>query len=72
MNQIPIAVLNILVSLIFAMSILATSYLLADTQYRQTVTYLLIAIWWIPFSHFCCGRPRGCAGSPRLKKPEKT
>ncbi|MEZ4863465.1 MAG: permease prefix domain 1-containing protein [Caldilineaceae bacterium] len=46
------ATYNILVSLFFAAAILLASYLIADTQYErhaQTVTHLLIAIWFVPF-----------------------
>lgn len=45
--------LIIVISLIFAAAIILSSYLLADTQYErlsQTVMYLLIAIWFIPYT----------------------
>lgn len=38
----------IIVSLIAAGAILAASAWLEDTS--QTVTYIIIAVWWIPFS----------------------
>ena len=47
------ALYNIVVALFFAAAIILASYLIADTQYEdhaQTVTYLLIAIWFIPFT----------------------
>ncbi|MEZ4726918.1 MAG: permease prefix domain 1-containing protein [Caldilineaceae bacterium] len=47
------ALYNILVSLFFAAAIILASYLIADTQYEhhaQTVTYLLIALWFVPFT----------------------
>ena len=40
----------LIVSLLFAGVILLASYFLKDTDYGQTVTHLLIAVWWIPFS----------------------
>ena len=40
----------ILVSIVFAVAILISSRLLAGTGYGTTVTFLLIAAWWIPFS----------------------
>lgn len=46
------ALYNILVSLFFATAIILASYLIADTQYEnhaQTVTHLLIALWFVPF-----------------------
>ena len=45
--------LIIVISLIFAAAIIVSTYLLVDTQYEQysqTVMYLLIAIWFIPYS----------------------
>ena len=47
------ATYNIVISLVFAAAITLASYLIADTQYEghaQTVTYLLIAIWFVPFT----------------------
>ena len=44
-----ITILIIAVSLAFAGAIIASSYLLADTGYSQIATFVLIAIWWIPF-----------------------
>lgn len=41
----------ILVSLAFALAILMSSYILADTNYAQTATFVLIAIWFIPFTY---------------------
>lgn len=53
MNSKLSAVLIIVVSLIFAAAIVLSSYLLKGSdyaQYSQTVTFLLIAVWFIPFS----------------------
>ena len=44
------ALLNILVALIFAVAILFADSLLAGSEHSDTVKYLLIALWWIPFS----------------------
>lgn len=41
----------ILVSLAFAIAILISSYIFADTEYSQTATFILIAIWFVPFSY---------------------
>ena len=54
------APLAILVSLVFAAGMLITSYVMADSPNRETVVFLLIGLWWIPFSYFharntsCC------------------
>lgn len=40
----------ILVSLIAAGAILAASVLLDGRETAQTITYIIIAIWWIPFT----------------------
>ena len=50
MTSSKIALLNILVSLIFAGLIIGASYLFQNKDYKQTVTYLLIVLWLIPFS----------------------
>ncbi len=47
------AISIILVSLAFAMVMLLSSWLMADSEHRETVTFLLIAVWWIPYSFFC-------------------
>ncbi len=47
------ATYNIVISLFFAAAILLASYLMVNTQYEeyaQTVTYLLIALWFVPFT----------------------
>ena len=52
------ASLIIAISLLFAAAIILSSYLLNDTQYEQhsqTVVYLLIALWWIPYSILIAG-----------------
>ncbi len=53
MNPKKASTLIIVISLLFAAAIILSSYLLADTQYEhlsQTVMYLLIAIWFIPYT----------------------
>lgn len=41
---------QIITSLVFAAAILLTSYLLRGTEHGPTVMFILIALWWIPFS----------------------
>jgi len=53
MTNNKIALLQIGVALFFAAAILLSSYLLGGTQYEHnsdTVTFFIIAIWFIPFS----------------------
>ena len=40
----------IAVSLIGALAIIIASNLLAGQESAQTATYVIIAIWWVPFS----------------------
>ena len=47
-------------SLAFAGMILLSSLLLAGSPYRETVTFLLIAIWWVPFSYGIAKVSRQC------------
>ena len=52
-NHNKIALLQIIFALIFAAAILLSSYLLNGTQYVQhkdTVMFLLIALWFVPFT----------------------
>ena len=44
-------VLNILISLLFAAAIVISSALVADTETAETMTYILIALWFIPFAY---------------------
>lgn len=48
------------VSLFFAALILVNAYFLADSPYRQTVTFLLISVWWIPYTYLLLGRTEPC------------
>ncbi|MGB0389538.1 MAG: hypothetical protein ACPGWR_32355 [Ardenticatenaceae bacterium] len=41
----------IMVSLLFAVAIVISSYIFADTEHSQTATFILIAIWFIPFAY---------------------
>jgi hypothetical protein len=43
--------LLIIVSLIIAIAMIISSYFLADTGHSQTAVFILIAIWWIPFTY---------------------
>lgn len=44
------ATYQVVVSLAFAAAILISSYLLRGTEHATTVMFILIALWWIPFS----------------------
>ena len=44
------ALLQIVIALVFASAILLIPSFLKDSEHLQSVTYLLIAAWWIPFS----------------------
>jgi hypothetical protein len=53
MDRKKIAILQIGIALFFASAIIVSSLLLSNTayqQYSETVTYFLIALWFIPFS----------------------
>lgn len=41
--------LNIAISILFALAMLLTSYVIADKDLSQTVVLILIALWFIPF-----------------------
>ena len=43
--------LNILIALAVALAILVSSYLLKGTGYADTAMFILIAIWFVPFSY---------------------
>lgn len=43
---------TILVSLVFAIAILASSWLIEDEKQASTVMFALITLWWIPYSYF--------------------
>ena len=45
-----LALLNILISLLFDGLIIGAAQLFQGEEYKDTVTYLLIALWFIPFS----------------------
>lgn len=50
MNPRRAAVLNLVVAIVFAAAILMSAFLLPDEEASATVTYLLIAVWLIPFT----------------------
>ena len=58
----------ILVSLFFAAAILVASYLMKGTEYGDTATYVLIAIWFIPFSYLCAATQRKPCGACQRKE----
>ena len=40
----------IVVSLIFVVAIMLSSYIFADTGHSETIMYLLIALWFVPYT----------------------
>ncbi|WP_342305087.1 hypothetical protein [Methanolobus sp. ZRKC5] len=44
------AFLNIGISIIFVIAIIISDHIFEGTQHEQMALYLLIALWWIPFS----------------------
>ncbi|MCC3859682.1 hypothetical protein [Pseudemcibacter aquimaris] len=50
MKQNRNSLLIILVSLVFAGLIIFADYMLDGTTYNETVKYMLIAVWFVPFS----------------------
>lgn len=40
---------NILVSLLFALAMIISSYFFADKELSKTVNFMLIAVWLVPF-----------------------
>jgi hypothetical protein len=40
---------NILISIFFALAMILSSYLIADKDLSQTVVFVLIAAWLVPF-----------------------
>ena len=48
------AIINIVISVIFAIAMIVSSLFLNNSQYseyKQTVTFFLITLWFIPFSY---------------------
>ena len=62
MNPKKAAFLIILISLLFAAAIILSSMYIDDKGSAQTVTFLLIGLWWIPFSYLAAA-----AGKRSLK-----
>ena len=51
MSSKKVAILQIGVALLFALAILLSSYFIDSSEQSQTVTTILIAIWFVPFSY---------------------
>lgn len=51
MNTKKIILLQIGIALLFAGAILISSYFMNNSEHSQTITFLLIALWFIPFSY---------------------
>jgi hypothetical protein len=44
--------MNLMVSIIFALAMLLTSYFIADKDLSQNIVFILISIWLVPFFYF--------------------
>lgn len=53
-----VTVLQIIFALVFATAIIVSALLLKDES--DTAMYLLVALWWIPFSFLSSRGKRGC------------
>lgn len=53
MSPLRAAVLILLISIAFVVIILLCSRMMTDSPKRETGVFLLIAIWWVPYSYFC-------------------
>lgn len=49
MNYKKARMVNILISIFFALVMLISSYFIADKDLSETVIFILIAIWLVPF-----------------------
>jgi hypothetical protein len=55
MNEKKASRLNIITSIIFAVTMISIALILKDTEYNkysETAVFLIIALWFIPFSYF--------------------
>ncbi|MBL4659418.1 MAG: hypothetical protein JKY19_03610 [Alcanivoracaceae bacterium] len=43
--------LNIVMALLFAIAILIAAYVFKNNEYKQTIIFLIIAVWIIPFNY---------------------
>lgn len=44
--------INVIISIIFALVMLLTSYFIADKDLSQNIILILISIWLVPFFYF--------------------
>ena len=51
MSSKKVAILQIGVALLFSLAILLSSYFIDSSEQSQTVTTILIGIWFVPFSY---------------------
>ena len=51
MSSKKVAILQIGVALLFALAILLSSYFIDSSEQSQTISTILIAIWFVPFSY---------------------
>lgn len=42
----------IIISLVFAVAMVIASNIFVDSEHSQTITYILIALWFVPFGYF--------------------
>lgn len=49
--------LNIIISVIFALTMLLTSYFVADKDVSQNIVLILITLWFIPFLYLSKSHP---------------
>lgn len=68
MNAKKASRLNIITSIIFAIAMISLALILNDTEYHkytETAIFLLIALWFIPFSYFSRFTENKCEAKTR-------
>jgi len=51
MKNSNLKLLNIVIALLFAIAILIAAYIFKNNEYKQTIIFLIIAVWIIPFNY---------------------
>ncbi len=46
------------ISILFAIAMIITPNVIADEGQAQTIIFVLVAMWWIPFAYFIKARKR--------------
>ena len=62
--------LNIGISILFAVAMILSSYFLDGSEFEQTATNLLIALWFIPFALLSRASLKAAEKQPASKKNE--